>query len=84
MYYNPFRNIETSAIYGELVDTNGDYWREMAYELSKQDFIELLKDEVYNILYGTLDDRMTPLLEDILNNIWNNIDFEAIAREFRK
>lgn len=84
MYYNPFRNIETSAIYGELVDTNGDYWREMAYELSKQDFIELLKNEVYNILYGTLDDRMTPLLEDILNNIWNNIDFEAIAREFRK
>lgn len=63
---------------------NGDYLREMAYELSKQDFIELLKDEVYNILYGTLDDRMTPLLEYILNNIWNNIDFEAIAREFRK
>lgn len=84
MQYNPFRNIETSAIYGELVDTNGDYFREMAYELSKQNFIELLKDEVYNILYGTLDDRMTPLLEDILNNIWNNIDFEAIAREFRK
>ncbi len=84
MQYNPFRNIETRAIYGELVDTNGDYWREMAYELSKQDFIELLKDEVYNILYGTLDDRMTPLLEDILNNIWNNIDFEEIAREFRK